>query len=685
MKPRNILLLLLLLATSGLYGQIRSRNVLPASGFRIINAQTCLVRNKVFADAQPTDTIYHIAFATRVDTLLKYLNKYVNLEPTDTCEIVFKDGIPRPDLQTGDLLRVTSENGAVKDYFLKLDDYIPGTDAYLGSITWPDMPSGIKIDMINFYGWHGDTVPSFNPTTMNYELILPLTYQKIPALTYATRHPNATVKVTRARSLEGTPADRTITFTVTAEDGTTTNVYSVLLKKEQDTIAVQSKSTISSMYYKVSPGYSLAETIRGITIGTTVAGFYAKITRANELQALKVISSANGAELANADIISSGDTLTVVSADKIHTTKYFLNVTPEGLSSNALLTSAVYTVSVNGSSGTITGFPKYTLLKKILNGVVIPEGANLTMVDQNNAYATITKLNFDTVYVSVTATSAIYFEVVAENGKDTVLYQLLPTSSSSDAYVTSDVYIVDNASLILYAIQPGTSVNSLFRNVTPAPKATLAVYDKKGFVRSSGIIYKDDKLAVTSEDGTTRNVYHFGTLVLGGGPYVAFVVSDVYGIDQINYWITGVPEGENIAEFLSKLYPTVGSTLKVVNAYGNESTLPNLQPGDKLVVTSADGTQITTYMIATKTGIGSADTASLIRMAPNPTTDRIEVQGLVKGNRISVLNVSGIVLRDLIADSSAVIVSFDGQPQGVYIIVVSDGAQPIKIQKIVKE
>ena len=688
MEPRNILLFLfLLLIGSGLYGQNRPINNQLITELRDDNTLTRAALNRVSDGVQSMDTIYHIDFATRVDSLFKYLGKYLKLEPKDIRKIVFKNGITKPDLQTGDILHITSENGTIKDYYLKLDKYIPGTNAYLGSITWPDMPVSFKGDAAIPYGWKGDTIPSFDSQTMNYVLILPKTYESgMPALTFSTKHPNSMVTVKRAISLEGTVAERTITFTVTAEDSVTTNVYSILLEKEQDTIDIQQKSIVTSTIYKVSEGYSLNETIKGVLPGTTVSVFYSNITRASELQTLKVISAASGAELAAADKISNRDILVVVSADGKHTSKYILDLTWVEIISDTILTSAIYTISVSGSTGVISGFKQGTLLKTVLEGLVIPAGATITMVDQNDAYKTLIKLNFDTVYVNVLATSDVYFEVVAEDGIKKVLYQLMPTSTSRDAFVTSDLYSVDHFGSLIYFVLPGTSVASLFRNVTPAPGATIAVYDKDGFVRPSGVIYKDDKLAVTSMDGVTKKVYYFKmTNNYGGGPYVAFVISDVYWVDQIFYFISGVPEETNIAEFKSKLYPAFGSILKVIDANGNESALANLKVGDRLLVTSADDTQTTTYEIDIKTGVKPVDVASSIRMFPNPTSDKIVVQGLAKGNRLRVLNSSGIALHDVIADSSTETISLEAQPSGIYLIVVSSRTQHINVQKIVKK
>ena len=51
-----------------------------------------------------------VAFASRVDTLFKYLEK----APAATWEIVWVDGNVRTDLKKGDKLKVTAENGDVK-------------------------------------------------------------------------------------------------------------------------------------------------------------------------------------------------------------------------------------------------------------------------------------------------------------------------------------------------------------------------------------------------------------------------------------------------------------------------------------------------------------------------------------------------------------------------------------------
>lgn len=632
-------------------------------------------------DIQLLDTIKDIEFATRVDSLYKYLAK----EPHSTWDIVFKDGVHKPDLQTGDLLRVTAEDGTVKYYYLKLNPYIPSSNARLGSITWPDMPIPIREEWAQSYGWHGDTIPLFDSLTMNYVLVLPKAYQKIPALTYSTCDINSNVVVNRAISLEGSTAERTITFTVIAEDSITKNVYSVLLKKEQDIIDITQRSTVTSKVYKVSEGNSMNETIKGIKPGTMVAGFCSNITKASELQMLKVVSGNSGSELAETDVISMGDTLIVLSADQMYSTHYTLELTL-AFPPNALLTSSVYTISVNGTKGTISGFPVKTTLKTVLANVSVPAGAILTVVDKNDGYQPLIRLSYDTVYVDVQATHDVYFEVISEDGIARVLYQLMPDSRSRDAFVTSDLYSVDQVESVIFPFRQGASVASLLRDVTPVLGATLEIMDKGGFVRTLGHLYKDDKLVVMSEDKVASKVYFFKTWDYIQIPYLLYIISDKYMIDQVRQVIMGVPQGTDIAVFKSNLIPAVGTTIKVMDVTGNESTSATLKTGDYVQVSSKDGTQKAIYRFSQNwDGVNNKEDNLTISIFPNPSKGRVEVRGLEKGNRVRVISPSGMILQDKVADGPSQTISLDGQPSGVYLLEVLKDNKPVSIQKMVKK
>jgi len=377
--------------------------------------------------------------------------------------------------------------------------------------------------------------------------------------------------------------------------------------------------------------------------------------------------------------------LVVISKDSTNTTRYILDVTVSGLNHDAVLTSAPYTIDVATTTGTVSGFDKNTLLKTVFDGVVVPAGATLTVTDQNDAYMSFTKLNYDSMYVNVLATDKIYFEVIAEDGTTKITYQLKPTVALGDAYVTSDLYSVDQIGSVIGFVPAGTTLPSFLANLYPATGATMKDYDKLGFERLSGDIYRDDKLIVTSADGLVTKAYYFSMLSFRAPMYMAFVLSDVYQINQINLIIKGASLTTSISEFKANLYPSLGANLKVVNALGVENTSSTFVLGDRLLVTAADGTSTATYLLEDVTGSNYVAIASTIKMYPNPTSGRVTVQGLAKGNRVQVFNAAGMILRDVIAENSTDNVSLESQPAGIYIFVISAGNQHVNIQKIIKK
>lgn len=183
----------------------------------------------VTEDQPVIDTIGDVPFATRVDTLQKYLEK----APLADWEIVWVDGNERVDLKNGDILKVTAENGTdTKDYYIDVEDLEGAEDISLSAIIWPDKTEFLE-------GWREDTVPGFNPTRPTYNITLPIGTMNVPALVAIPTDMNAEVMIDRATSLTGGQEERTTIFTVTAEDGTTVKEYSVTFVLEKDWSKVQ--------------------------------------------------------------------------------------------------------------------------------------------------------------------------------------------------------------------------------------------------------------------------------------------------------------------------------------------------------------------------------------------------------------------------------------------------------------
>jgi hypothetical protein len=928
---------------------------------------------RVTTNASGIDTItgtwHGLPFAMRADTLMKYLEKPANAE----WEIVFSDGVEKPDLKNGDKLKVIAQNGSEKEYFIQMRPYGVSHNANLASITWPDIPEQHK-PYYTVLGWKGDTIAGFNATTPNYRMPVPADYSGVPALVAKTQDENAIVKVKRAVSLDGTTKDRTVTFTVTAEDDSVTNIYNVELVKDKDLTKIQPyeaepfiseyiyweqwdnsfleianpgnapldlsnymiamagttnpaelitwymgddewgsrfrkyipgykwvdetqwavtpgvvvqdlgvnsiiqpgdvfclgaiqtdgqlptwlpdyvwpvpaqldvqflntegnytyknpwdeevnsdhtpirhwqnnslyiwkilndsiklglkpandpddfelietwsmedgsdwvvggevvqmitnymrkphiyegntgfgeagsfgtnqddtewtwtnqaywqarnagwpqeilyigndlgqhfmyepthyKSTVTSPVYKVSDGFSMEEEIRGVTTGTTVGTFLSNLNKADEGQSLTVKSG--DADLAADDLLSQDDVLVVLSADSTNTSQYFLQVSEEGLSSDAVLTSALYEIEIEiqpksasadaeAGEGYITGFEYGTQLRTVLNNVTVPLGATLSIIDGEGAYVPLRKLNFDTTYVNVTVNANTFFDVVAENGVTRIVYQLQPRSSENDAFILSDVYTVSQGENLVNFIPRGTNVNTFLANIVPSLGATVKLVDKMGFERTEGTLYEDDKVVVTSPNGLTTRVYHLSMLrtqYILETTYLAYVLSNVYAVDQVDYTITGPTGSTLLSDFYARITPSLGATAVVVDADGNEKTSGDLDDGDMLKVTSADGKIVVMYEL--KLDLTSVDLTgvSQIEIYPNPTSGKLNIRGAEPGNRIQVFNASGAMVRDMKVQNSIEVLSLEGQPAGMFLIVISNDSKVLGRYKAIK-
>ena len=450
------------------------------------------------------------------------------------------------------------------------------------------------------------------------------------------------------------------------------------------------QSRITSVVYKPSGGFSLDELIRGVITGTSVDVFLSNINKADTAQTLKLISGSGGDTLSGSDILADGDTLLVISANQDNMTKYVLEVNLEGLNNIATLTSTVYVVADDGATGTVSGMEYGDLLADVVADISTSyPAATMTVIDAEGDYMPFKKLNFDTNYVNVTVNDQIFIEVVAENGTTTILYQLTPTSTASDAFVTSEVFTVDQDNALIKLIPSGTTVQSLLKNVVPAAGASMQIVDKLGHPRALGDISRDDKLIVTSQDGEVTKVYYFSMLAEEEdevGIYLAYVLSDVYGINQVTLQISGggLNDATEVSAFLANLIPAPGATAMVVDENDVENT-GTLTAGDLVKVIAADGVTTAYYIINVYgVAIDELNNGSIL-VYPNPSAGMITVTGLEPGNRIRVYNMLGVAVRDIVTYQELEVISLDNQPNGIYFILVSDDDVTVGRYKLIVE
>jgi hypothetical protein len=175
------------------------------------------------------DSIINVPFATRTDSLFKYLEKPAKA----SWEFVFVDGKQRVDLQWGDKLKVTSENGAnSKEYFIAVSDYVPSNNALLSTVTWPD------IDKNLYPRWNkGDTLVEFTPLKTEYTIELRHDAKQFPALQFMPQNIRSKIAVKNAVDMNGNDEQRTTSVTVTAESDTTELTYNFRFVKQG--VAVQ--------------------------------------------------------------------------------------------------------------------------------------------------------------------------------------------------------------------------------------------------------------------------------------------------------------------------------------------------------------------------------------------------------------------------------------------------------------
>lgn len=454
------------------------------------------------------------------------------------------------------------------------------------------------------------------------------------------------------------------------------------------------KSTITSPVYKISAGYGQKEELRGPKTGTTVAQLFSNIVKANENQTLKVKATGTGIEMALDAVLSLNDTLVVLSADSVNTTKYILNVTKDGLNSNTLLTSSKYNVLVdvepsdeNAGSGTVSGFEYGTSLKTVLANVMIPALASMQVIDDEGAYVSLKRMNFDTVYVNVTVNHNMFIEVIAENGITKIVYQLQPDISENDAFLTSDVYDVVQKDLLIDHVPRGTIVSSFLSNLVPSLGASLKLIDKMGIERKDGFVADDDKVVVTSQNEMYSKTYFISRLseeYIQETTYLAYILSAFYPIDQVIYNIDGVSGIETISSFLSKVKPSAGATAMVVDKNGMDKTTGDIDNGDKVKVTSVDGKIVVHYTFGQLVSTRAINTED-IQLYPNPTNGEINVSGVKAGYRIQIYNSVGAVIRDINVQNSIEIISLRNQPAGMYMIVVSDNNKMLGRYKALKQ
>jgi hypothetical protein len=468
-------------------------------------------------------------------------------------------------------------------------------------------------------------------------------------------------------------------------------------------------SSILSKVYKVDDGYKGDLSIRGVSNGENVGAFLGNLIKRDPGQVLVVSATAGGEAKGQAAAVAEGDVLTVTSANGENQTVYTISLTP--LDDNNTLTPSTalggtdLVITREGDEGLISNFPFGRSLRVVFEDVVAPATASLSIINADGELLPLSVWNNDTVKVDAVASENVYFKVTAENG-DVAMYRLQPSTSASDAYVLSDIYLVDQGPEFkaaggaqasegtIGAVLPGTDVSAFYANLKPVAGATMQVHDKNGMARTSGNLKFDDFLYVTSEDGSVTKVYQ-----------IEFILE---------------PEGLNLAP--RQLAPDPSNLVLVnVSEDGAEATLQwdydfGMESGfvvmrDGVVADTVYTNSITDsglvksqtyqYSVYAFNEFGNSGDVSLtvvtnptsaavidaneISVYPTVTRDRIHFLNLPSNSRVAVSDLTGRTLLVRNARNLESGLSLQNYTNGIYLIRIMEDNKFLKSVKIIKQ
>ncbi len=249
-------------------------------------------------------------------------------------------------------------------------------------------------------------------------------------------------------------------------------------------------------------------TIEGIVMGSTIAEVLDLVIKP-ELAVLNVVDKNNNLvplKVLNPDqiLISTkvmGDLYFEVVAQNqttIITYKLVLDIS----ASDAWVTSNLYDVSQDNH--VISLVPEGVSVNTMLENLVPSGKSSMVLLDK-------TELKRDSGYV----VEDDILRVTSEDQSMSVDYSIrfLGAPLRTMAYVTSDVYDVDEILLVIGNIPSQTAVANFLINLNPAPGAIVTLLDGSDNVKETGMVTSNDKIRVVAEDGVTETFYTLDVLV----------------------------------------------------------------------------------------------------------------------------------------------------------------------------
>ncbi|NME68356.1 NPCBM/NEW2 domain-containing protein [Flammeovirga aprica] len=484
----------------------------------------------------------------------------------------------------------------------------------------------------------GEEVSGFSSEETTYTITYPYGTKGLPVVTAEATDSNASIEITDA-SIEGAA-----TVVVTAQDGTTTSIYTVNYVWG-DASTVTTLSTLKVDGVEVS-GFSSEETTYTIT--------YPYGTTGSPVVTAEATDSNASIEITNASIEGAAKVV-VTAQDGTTTSTYTVNYVWGDASTVATLS----TLMVDGEE--VSGFSS----EETTYTITYPYGTTGSPVV--TAEATDSNASIEITNTSIEGATKVV--VTAQDGTTTSTYTVNYVWEAPSTVATLSTLKVDGEEVSGFSSEETTYTITYPYGTTGSPVVTAEATDSNASIEiTDASIEGAAKVVVTAQDGVTTSTYTVNyvweapsTVATLNGISVDDTQLEGFSIDQLIYVIT-------TAEV-----PVITATLSDENATVEIKQAENFGDVVEIVVTAQDGVTKVTYSITVTKSEPTAvdDFASKVNIYAFNNTLVVKSEEVLKGSTLQLINTNGQLIHKQSLDGLGTEVS--NLPHGILIVtLVSD-------------
>jgi len=468
---------------------------------------------------------------------------------------------------------------------------------------------------------NGTLSPAFLTGTNSYTASVSNAVSAI-TVTPTTGNSTATVKVNGITVISGTASaglplivgPNTLTTIVTAQDGITTNTYTIIVTRAASSDATLSNLAMSSG--TLSPAFAVGTTSYTAGVANATSIITLTPTTGNAAATVKVngVAVTSGTASAGIPLVAGPNTInTVVTAQNGTTTETYTIIVTRAPSANAAL--ANITISSGALSPAFaTGTTSYTasVSNATTSVKVTPTTADATATVTVNGIA-VTSGTASGSIALVVGPNTITTKVTAQDGTTTDTYTVTITRLSSNALLSAikltPASTLTNTGTVGSTTTYTTSVSNAVASVT----VTATTVDPTATIKVNGV-------AVTS--GTAS-----GSIALVAGPNtINTVVTAQDGTTTKTYSII-VTRAKSTNAALANLAVSAGTLSPVfaTGTYSYTASVSNATTSVKVTPTTSDATATVTVNGTTVTS-GTASAGIPLAVGPNTLTTIVTAQ-----------------------------------------------------------